>query len=194
MTNPETSRGRHLLGIPSRKNLKRVLSYVLDENEFLSPYGIRSISKVITAQLVKWRVRTRPPHLPGSKRRLFVGWKVGFLWDKIKGVKGGCLSGKWYDICRVSIGIPGTKRVCSNRNHPFVLYFSSIFLLSYYSIMKIIHLSLTSKKRSTEWSMYRGSPILICLVVTATGEDQFGSVVSYRSKQGSNSNWLYIII
>lgn len=45
MTNPETSKGRHLLGIPSRKNLKRVLSYVLDENEFLSPYGIRSISK-----------------------------------------------------------------------------------------------------------------------------------------------------
>ena len=39
------SRGRHLLAIPSRQRLERVLRYVLDENEFLSPYGIRSLSK-----------------------------------------------------------------------------------------------------------------------------------------------------
>lgn len=29
-----------LLAIPSRDRLARVLSYLLDENEFLSPYGI----------------------------------------------------------------------------------------------------------------------------------------------------------
>lgn len=39
-------RGRRLLAIPSRERLERVLRYVLDENEFLSPYGIRSVSRV----------------------------------------------------------------------------------------------------------------------------------------------------
>jgi hypothetical protein len=38
---------RHrLLAIPSRERLERVLRYMLDENEFLSPYGIRSVSKI----------------------------------------------------------------------------------------------------------------------------------------------------
>jgi hypothetical protein len=35
-----------LLAVPSRDRLVRVLRYVLDENEFLSPYGIRSLSRV----------------------------------------------------------------------------------------------------------------------------------------------------
>jgi hypothetical protein len=35
-----------LLSIPSRERLVRVLQYMLDENEFLSPYGLRSLSKV----------------------------------------------------------------------------------------------------------------------------------------------------
>jgi hypothetical protein len=34
-----------LLSIPSRERLIRMLRYALDENEFLSPYGIRSLSK-----------------------------------------------------------------------------------------------------------------------------------------------------
>ena len=34
-----------LLAIPSLGRLLRVLKYMLDENEFLSPYGIRSLSK-----------------------------------------------------------------------------------------------------------------------------------------------------
>ncbi|MGA1196944.1 MAG: MGH1-like glycoside hydrolase domain-containing protein, partial [Candidatus Latescibacterota bacterium] len=37
--------GYRLLAIPSRERLVRVLRYVLDEEEFLSPYGIRSLSK-----------------------------------------------------------------------------------------------------------------------------------------------------
>ena len=37
---------RHrLLAIPSRDRLTRVLRYVLDENEFLSPHGIRALSR-----------------------------------------------------------------------------------------------------------------------------------------------------
>ncbi|MDB6156147.1 MAG: Mannosyl oligosaccharide glucosidase [Chthoniobacteraceae bacterium] len=43
-----TSDGHHiqrLLAIPSRERLIRVLKYLLDENEFLSPHGIRSLSR-----------------------------------------------------------------------------------------------------------------------------------------------------
>ncbi|NLF37908.1 glucosidase [bacterium] len=39
------SQHRWLLAIPSRDRLLRVLRYLLDEDEFLSPYGIRSLSK-----------------------------------------------------------------------------------------------------------------------------------------------------
>jgi hypothetical protein len=41
---------RRLLSILPRDRLERVLKYLLDENEFLSPYGIRSLSKVHARQ------------------------------------------------------------------------------------------------------------------------------------------------
>ena len=41
----ENGQTHRLLGIPSLGRLLRVLRYMLDENEFLSPYGIRSLSK-----------------------------------------------------------------------------------------------------------------------------------------------------
>jgi hypothetical protein len=37
---------QRLLAIPTRERLQRVLRYVLDESEFLSPHGIRSVSRV----------------------------------------------------------------------------------------------------------------------------------------------------
>ncbi len=37
---------QHLLAIPSRERLIRSLAYMLDEREFLSPHGIRSLSKI----------------------------------------------------------------------------------------------------------------------------------------------------
>jgi hypothetical protein len=37
--------GRHLLSVFSEDKLRRVLRYMLDESEFLSPYGIRGLSK-----------------------------------------------------------------------------------------------------------------------------------------------------
>jgi hypothetical protein len=37
--------GHQLLAIPSRPRLERVLRYLLDENEFLSPFGVRALSR-----------------------------------------------------------------------------------------------------------------------------------------------------
>ncbi len=42
----ERVHGHHLLALPSRDRLVRVLRYVLDEDEFLSPFGVRSLSRV----------------------------------------------------------------------------------------------------------------------------------------------------
>jgi len=45
ITHCEQSGGRRLMAIPSRDRLARVLRRMLDENEFLSPHGLRSVSK-----------------------------------------------------------------------------------------------------------------------------------------------------
>ncbi len=37
---------QRLLAVPSRERLERILRYLLDETEFLSPHGIRSVSRV----------------------------------------------------------------------------------------------------------------------------------------------------
>ncbi|HEV3200942.1 MAG TPA: glucosidase [Bryobacteraceae bacterium] len=41
----KASEGKRLLAIPSRQQLERVLRYALSEEEFLSPFGIRSLSR-----------------------------------------------------------------------------------------------------------------------------------------------------
>ena len=43
-------RCQRLLAVPSLERLKRLLRYMLDEQEFLSPYGIRSLSRVHEAK------------------------------------------------------------------------------------------------------------------------------------------------
>jgi len=42
----EAGHGHRLLALPSRERLERVLRYMLDESEFLSPHGLRSLSRV----------------------------------------------------------------------------------------------------------------------------------------------------
>ena len=65
---------RRLLAIPSRERLERVLRYLLDENEFLSPYGIRSLSRIHRehpyvfhgdGRGISRRVRSRRNRTPG---------------------------------------------------------------------------------------------------------------------------------
>jgi hypothetical protein len=41
---------RRLMALANKQRLVRILRYMLDENEFLSPYGIRSLSKVHAAK------------------------------------------------------------------------------------------------------------------------------------------------
>jgi hypothetical protein len=82
----DASRGHRLLAIPSRERLLKVLRYILDENEFLSPYGLRSISKVHKSNpcvLELGGTNYRVEYVPGeSNTPLFGGnsnWR-GPIW------------------------------------------------------------------------------------------------------------------
>jgi hypothetical protein len=81
--------GLRLLAIPSRDKLERLLSYVLNEEEFLSPFGIRSLSKIhskypysISIDNVEYRV----DYSPGDSNTDFFGgnsnWR-GPIWFPI---------------------------------------------------------------------------------------------------------------
>ena len=82
----EGRHGHRLLAIPSRPRLERVFRYLFDENEFLSPYGIRSLSLfhkgkpyVCRAGGVEQRVDYEPAE---SRTNLFGGnsnWR-GPVW------------------------------------------------------------------------------------------------------------------
>ncbi len=78
-----------LLAIPSRERLARVLRYLLDEREFLSPYGIRSVSRVHKESPYVFRAggrEYRVTYVPGeSDTGLFGGnsnWR-GPIWFPI---------------------------------------------------------------------------------------------------------------
>ncbi len=77
---------RYLLAIPSRDRLVRLLKYLLDETEFLSPYGIRSLSRAHEADPYIFRSdgqEYRVDYVPGeSNSGLFGGnsnWR-GPIW------------------------------------------------------------------------------------------------------------------
>ncbi|HUB68634.1 MAG TPA: hypothetical protein VL981_14210 [Candidatus Methylacidiphilales bacterium] len=78
-----------MLAIPSRDRLVRILRYMLDENEFLSPYGIRSISRRYKDHpyILHWQGKDlRVDYSPGdSTTSLFGGnsnWR-GPIWFPI---------------------------------------------------------------------------------------------------------------
>jgi hypothetical protein len=80
------SHGHRLLAVPSRERLERVLRFVLDESEFLSPHGLRSLSRVHADAPYTFHVRGqehRVEYAPGdSTTGLFGGnsnWR-GPVW------------------------------------------------------------------------------------------------------------------
>ncbi len=78
--------GLRLLSIPTRDRLSRMLRYLLDEDEFLSPYGIRSLSKYHAEHPFEYELNgenLRVQYLPGeSDSGMFGGnsnWR-GPVW------------------------------------------------------------------------------------------------------------------
>jgi hypothetical protein len=83
---PNGDREHLLLAIPSRARLERVLDRLFDENEFLSPFGFRSVSRYHAENpLVMWcdGIEHRVDYSPGeSETWLFGGnsnWR-GPIW------------------------------------------------------------------------------------------------------------------
>jgi hypothetical protein len=88
-TQKELGHSRRLISIPSRQRLVRALRYLLDENEFLSPYGIRSLSKIHEKKPFEYRWQDtflEVGYVPGeSNSNLFGGnsnWR-GPIWFPI---------------------------------------------------------------------------------------------------------------
>ena len=87
MADDHMAAGHRLLAIPSRERLTRVLRYALDECEFLSPYGLRSLSRRYRDSPYIFRVNNgeeyRVEYVPGeSNTSLFGGnsnWR-GPIW------------------------------------------------------------------------------------------------------------------
>ncbi len=82
----ENSHTHRLLAIPSRRRLERVLGYLLDPNEFLSPYGVRSLSRIHGERPFVLRVdgeERRIEYEPGESTELLFGgnsnWR-GPIW------------------------------------------------------------------------------------------------------------------
>ena len=79
-------RSHRLLAIPSRERLTHVLKYVLDESEFLSPHGVRALSKIHESNPYSFWAggeEYRVTYVPGeSTGRMFGGnsnWR-GPIW------------------------------------------------------------------------------------------------------------------
>jgi len=78
--------GRRLLAIPTRDRLERVLRYVFDESEFMSPYGVRSLSRAYADRPFEVQVGGngyRVDYEPGESRTWIFGgnsnWR-GPVW------------------------------------------------------------------------------------------------------------------
>ena len=85
----EGSTGLKLLAIPSAERLTRMLRYILDEKEFLSPYGMRSLSKIHAEFPYRLTLENRDysiDYCPGDSNTDFFGgnsnWR-GPIWFPI---------------------------------------------------------------------------------------------------------------
>ena len=80
------------MGLLNPERLRRVLTKMLDENEFLSPYGVRSLSRYHETRPFAFNVGTQVytvPYLPGeSDTGMFGGnsnWR-GPIWAPVNGL------------------------------------------------------------------------------------------------------------
>ena len=78
--------GNRMLAIPTRDRLRRALRYMLDENEFLAPHGIRSVSRVHRDKPYVFRAGNeefRVDYVPGEGNSYLFGgnsnWR-GPIW------------------------------------------------------------------------------------------------------------------
>ena len=78
--------GNRMLAIPNRDRLRRALRFMLDENEFLSPHGIRSVSRVHSEKPYVFRAGNeefRVDYVPGEGNSYLFGgnsnWR-GPIW------------------------------------------------------------------------------------------------------------------
>jgi hypothetical protein len=85
-------KGRRLLSILNKRKLERVLAYMLDENEFLGPHGIRSLSRYHLDHPFVFHVGSQEfkvQYLPGeSNTGMFGGnsnWR-GPVWMPVNGL------------------------------------------------------------------------------------------------------------
>ncbi len=84
--------GRHILGVLNKSKLQSVLKYMLDENEFFGPYGIRSLSRFHLEHPFLFHVEGqeyRVDYLPAeSNTGMFGGnsnWR-GPVWMPVNGL------------------------------------------------------------------------------------------------------------
>jgi hypothetical protein len=75
---------QYLLALPSRSRLERVLERLLDQKEFLSPFGIRSMSRAQGQDAVeeiepRWRVRYEPGESTSIQFGGNINWR-GPIW------------------------------------------------------------------------------------------------------------------
>jgi hypothetical protein len=84
--------GRRLIGVCNKDKVERILGYMLDENEFLSPYGIRSLSRYHLEHPFEFKIQGQQykvQYLPAeSSTGMFGGnsnWR-GPVWMPVNGL------------------------------------------------------------------------------------------------------------
>nr|BFE73263.1 glucosidase [Actinoplanes digitatis] len=79
-------RGNFILALFDEERLRRILTRMLDEDEFLSPYGIRSLSRAHAEQPFELRVNGdvyRVPYLLGGVRHRHVRRELQLAWSDL---------------------------------------------------------------------------------------------------------------